>query len=238
MLIQENGRRKKYVLWSGLAVLGGLILAATFAYNLSQQSEQIEYSEEQLAFWGGILSDNKPVRILLDNATGRFGIQSQSISSVQSEQDAGQSQTGIHAEVPDLLIRLVTLLEGVDRPVEIGYLSEFSAEDFRGESHIVYTDHIDGITKLAAIIGDLGQLQPADLAPILLEQQANILHSSSISAGDPRANDYGLILSESLQFSDSEPFELVLLAGYGFAGQSAVVQLCSCADRAVERSID
>lgn len=223
--IQKEPGRGIYPLWGGLALLFALITMVTVLYNLPQQPIQIEYSDEQLAFWGGVLLDDKPVRILLNNTPGRFGVQSSSVSSLASEQSVSQSQREIQTEVPVLLIRLVAMLEGVNRPIEISYLSELSLKEITGESHIIYTDHVDGIGKLVEVFNGVEQLEPADLVQNLLAKHADVLRSGQLSSDDPRATDYGLIFSESLHLPNGDEFEFIVLAGSGFAGQSAVVQI-------------
>ncbi len=225
LLIQKEPSRGINSLWVGSAFLFAVIAIAAVFYSLSSQSSSIEYSDEQLAFWGGVLSDDKPVRILLDNTTGRFGVQSFSVSSVANEQGFKQSQRETPAEVPDLLIRLVTMLEGINRPVEISYLSELSLEEITGESHILYTDHVDGIAKLADIFDGVEQLEPTDFVQHLLAKQAEMLRSSDQSSGDPRATDYGLIFSERIYLPSGDQFEFIVLTGNGFTGQSTVMQI-------------
>lgn len=223
--IENSNPWRKYPLWVGISVLCGLIALVSFAFYFSQQPSPPNFSDEQHIFWGGILSDDKPVHILLDNSTGRFGIQSLSISSVTSEQSDSDAQKLQQAEIPELLIRLVGMLDDINRPVEIHYLSEFSPKDITGENHIIYTDHIDGISKLAELFVGLEQLEPAGFVPSLLSKQTEVLHSRDLSADNPKANDYGVIFKQRLQFPDMQPFELIVLSGSGFTGQSTVLQI-------------
>jgi hypothetical protein len=144
---------------------------------------------------------------------------------VNSEQSHSDAQKQQQAEVPELLIRLVDLLDDINRPIEIHYLSEFTPKNITGENHIIYTDHIDGISKLAELFADVEQLEPANFVPNLLSKQAEALHSSDRSADNPKANDYGVIFKQRLQFPGSQPFEFMVLSGSGFTGQSTVLQI-------------
>ena len=48
---------------------------------------------------------------------------------------------------------------------------------------------------------------------------------SDLSAGDPKANDYGVIFKQRLHLPGSQPFELIVMSGNGFTGQSTVLQI-------------
>lgn len=221
--------RRKVALWAGAIALTSISLVIfLLSASPSEPASQFEYSDEQLAFWGGVLTDDKPVTILLTNATGRFGVQSLSISATAG--DESQLDSGTQSTVPNLLIHLVSMLEAAGRPVEISYLSEFSVEDVTGESHILYIDRADGMNKLIEVLSGVEQLEPAHLISSLWDAQSAVLRSGQLSVDDPRETHFGIILKKSLQLQNSEPFEFIVLAASGFTGQTAVVQVAQSSD--------
>jgi len=247
----------------GLAVVG-LVIGAILTFLLMIDADsKYQFSDEQLAFWGNILTDDRPVVVVVgdyyifgetsDSGETRL-VREFDINSEGDLRDKLKAQTkGVGAGSIDehfdlaltylprgsvyALASVQKILQLAEKAPRITMMSEFSAEDLRA-NHVIYLGYISGLGVLerytfSASRFDIGYSYD-DLADAVTGEH----YSSDFIAAENDRNfvDYGLIAS----FSVAENNQVVILTGTRDAGLMEMSELAITSDvlRRMELSVN
>jgi len=237
----------------GLASVG-LVVGAMLTFLLMVEADsKHQFSDEQLAFWGDILTDDRPVLVVVGDyyifgETGENGetrlVREFDINSESDLRGKLKAQTrGVGAGSIDkhfdlaltylprgsvyALASVQKILQLAEKTPRITMMSEFSAEDLRA-NHVIYLGYISGLGVLerytfSASRFDIGYSYD-DLADAVTGEHYS---SNFIAAeGDRNFVDYGLIAS----FSVAENNQVVILTGTRDAGLMEMSELAITPD--------
>jgi len=233
----------------GLALVGlGLGIMLTFVLMTVGGNSKHQFSGEQLAFWGDILTDDKPVMVVVgdyyifgetggngetrlvrefninseSDLRGKLKKQTESVGADSIDKHFDLALTYLPRGSVYALASVQKILQSAEKTPRITMMSEFSAEDLRA-NHIIYLGYISGLGVLerytfSASRFDIGYSYD-DLADAVTGEH---YVSDFIVAEDGRSFvDYGLIAS----FSVAENNQVVILTGTRDAGLMEMSEL-------------
>lgn len=244
--ITSQRNTRPTLLAAGLGILSSLLIAYIFFFDNSKEDES--FSEEQLAFWGAALTDNKPVMIVIgdyyifgeDSEEGEirlvreFDINSafdlrQSSEQQDTTEDIDRFDLGLTYLPRGSAYALsraqeILLLSG-KRP-RIKMMSEFNAEDLRS-NHVLYIGYISGLGVLESYTFSASKFEVGYSYDELIDTTTRERYVSSFidATEDRNFVDYGLLSS----FSTAEGNQMIIIAGTRDAGLMEMSELASSA---------
>ncbi|MBT5032028.1 MAG: winged helix-turn-helix domain-containing protein [Proteobacteria bacterium] len=226
-----------------LGVICIVLLAVIFLGNERLQDEV--FSQEQQLFWGSLLSDDKPVMIVVGDyyifgeTTDDYDIRLVREFDINSESDLRQALIlSEDAEFPDnrfdvgltylprgsayAISRVQEILQRTDKNPRITMMSEFSAEDLRS-NHVIYIGYISGLGVLENYTFSASQFGVGYSYDELIDIETGESYVSDFIEAEDNRNfvDYGLIAS----FSVAESSQIVILSGTRDAGLMEMSEL-------------
>ena len=229
-----------------LGVICIVLLAVILLGNERLQDEA--FSQEQQLFWGNLLSDDKPVMIVVGDyyifgeTTENYDIRLVREFDINSESDLRQalirSGDASGAESPDnrfdvgltylprgsayAISRVQEILQRTDKNPRITMMSEFSAEDLRS-NHVIYIGYISGLGVLENYTFSASQFDVGYSYDELVNIETGERYISDFIEAEDNRNfvDYGLIAS----FSVAESSQIVILSGTRDAGLMEMSEL-------------
>lgn len=242
--------RTTTILPIGLAVICVALLAYILVGNSNVQNQA--YSPQQELFWSGIVSDDKPVMIVVgdyyifgetaDNGEIRlvreFDINSasdlrQEINQIGDDGDLFADNrfdvglTYLPRGSAYAIAQVQEILQGTGKSPRITMMSEFSAEDLRS-NHVIYIGYISGLSVLEAYTFSASRFDVGYSYDQLIDSETGERYTSDFIEAEDDRNfvDYGLISS----FSVAEGSQIVILAGTRDAGLMEMSELAVTPD--------
>jgi hypothetical protein len=210
------------------------------------------FSAEQQLFWSGIVSDDKPVMIVVGDyyifgetavngeirLVREFDINSafdlrQELNQIGDE-DALFADPRFDVGLTYLprgsayaIARVQEILQGTGKSPRITMMSEFSAEDLRS-NHVIYIGYISGLDVLEAYTFAASRFDVGYSYDQLVDTETAERYTSDFIEAEDDRNfvDYGLISS----FSVAEDSQIVILAGTRDAGLMEMSDLAIASD--------
>lgn len=226
------------IIAAGLGALLGIIIMLSFFSNRSMHEEK--FSVQQSQFWGGILTDDKPVMIVLgdyfifaeqnDNNEIRlvreFDINSaadlrhknSNFPDPISTTNKGQFNLGL-TYLPRgsayAVAKLQQLLQKTNKTPRIHMMSEFSADDLRA-NHIIYIGYLSGLGVLENYVFNNSRFDVGvNYDSVIDIETGKTYRSDFIEAGDDwNFTDFGALSSFSVDGNN----KVVALTGTRDAG--------------------
>ena len=223
-----------------------VLLAVIFLGDEPFQNEA--FSQEQQLFWGSLLSDDKPVMIVVGDyyifgeTTENYDIRLVREFDINSESDLREALNGSGdasgAQAPDnrfdvgltylprgsayAISRVQEILQRTDKNPRITMMSEFSAEDLRS-NHVIYIGYISGLGVLENYTFSASQFDVGYSYDELVDIETGERYVSDFIEAEDNRNfvDYGLIAS----FSVAESSQVVILSGTRDAGLMEMSEL-------------
>lgn len=239
----------KTLLPLGLALLC-LVLLGYIVVGKSSIQKQV-FSQEQQLFWGGIVSDDKPVMVVVGDyyifgettingeirLVREFDINSafdlrQELDQIDQEASFADPRfdvglTYLPRGSAYAIARVQEILQGTGKSPRITMMSEFSAEDLRS-NHVIYIGYISGLGVLEAYTFSASQFDVGYSYDQLVNTETGERYTSDFIEAEDDRNfvDYGLISS----FSVAEDSQIVILAGTRDAGLMEMSDLAVASD--------
>lgn len=226
------------VLLLGIALGAVLALGAKMAF---QQDSQRAFSDGQIAFWAGILDDDKPVMIVIGDyyifgevtregetrLVREFNINSASDLRAYLEQQEQRSGEEDSRDYFDLaltylprgsayaLANVHQVVQQAGKTPRLAMMSELSAKDLRA-NHIIYLGYISGMGVLEQYTFARSSFKRGNNYDELVNTVSGTRYVSDVVDTENAASfvDYGLLAS----FSLTEKLRVIVLAGTRDAG--------------------
>lgn len=225
------------------AGLGAIVTAAILFFFYNDRPETtIQLSEQQSKFWGNVLTDPKPVMIVL----GDYFIFAESDTDGQTrlvrEFDINSAvelrhENSLPSSEPDLMrydlgltylprgsayavAKVQHVLQTSDKTARIRMMSEFSADDLRNY-HVIYIGYLSGLGVLETYAFANSRFAVGHSYDELFDRETNETYRSNFiqAQGNLDFTDFGLIASFPLsQDTLIEGNQVVILAGTRDAG--------------------
>ena len=228
----------KHVLLTLATVVTTAIITAAL---LKQPEQETNFSEQQLQFWGGILSDNKPIMIVLGDyfIFAEMGENENDIRLVRefdinTAEDLRRNNLGIQRSAKlttterfDLgltylprgsayaLASVQQLLQKANKTPRISMMSELSAEDIRA-NHIIYIGYLSGLGVLEGYVFANSRFEIGVSYDDLIDTATQTHYRSDFieAQEDRNFTDFGTISSFSLAANN----QIIALTGTRDAG--------------------
>lgn len=228
------------------AISAVLAFVVTYLVMSSGSNPQQTYSEEQMRFWGGILSEDKPIMIVIGDyyifgetsEDGRirlvreFDINSaEDLSRAVGENEFDNrfdlALTYLPRGSAFALEKVHAFLQQSGIEPRISMMSEFSAEDLR-ENNIIYLGYVSGLSVLEDYVFASSRFSVGESYDVLIDDKTGNAYVSSVihTEEDTTFVDYGLISS----FTVADTSQVVIIAGTRDAGMMEMSELAAESD--------
>jgi len=233
----------------GLVLLCVALLGYIAVSKTSPQDQG--FSKEQQLFWGGIVSDNKPVMVVVGdyyifgetavNGEIRLVREFDINSAFDLRQELNQIDDNAAFADPRFdvgltylprgsayaIARVQEILQWSGKSPRITMMSEFSAEDLRS-NHVIYIGYISGLDVLEAYTFSASRFDVGYSYDQLVDTETTERYTSDFIEAEEDRNfvDYGIISS----FSVAEDSQIVILAGTRDAGLMEMSDLAVASD--------
>lgn len=226
----------------GLLTLAAMIATALLtAWLIKPTPQQDVFSQQQLNFWGGILTDNKPIMVVVGDyfifaeaseyddeirLVREFDINSaedlrRKITDLESNDSSIASRrfdlglTYLPRGSAYALARVQQLLQKVNKTPRISMMSELSAEDIRA-NHIIYIGYLSGLGVLEGYVFANSRFEIGDSYDVLIDTETLTHYRSDFieAQEDLSFTDFGTISSFSLAANN----QIIALTGTRDAG--------------------
>jgi hypothetical protein len=230
--------------WIWPAVAAAIGAGLMFLLMLGEDGNEPALSDQQLAFWGDMLVDNKPILIVIGDyyifgeqvddlemrLVREFDVNSASDLRKRLEQEEADNKgqyfdmglTYLPRGSAYALLSVQQMLDKSGKKPRLKMMSEFSAEDLRA-NHVIYLGYLSGLGVLetyafANSIFDIGY----SYDDLVNTDSGQHYVSDFITAADDRNFvDYGVISS----FTVGSNNQIVILAGTRDAGVMEMAEL-------------
>lgn len=219
----------------------GFILALPIVYfaSIKNHAEQHLVSEEQSLFWGGMLSDDKPIMIVIGDyyifgentqygdirLVREFDINSEADlrrAINQNQDDTADTSSRFDMGLSYLprgsayaLSRIQENLARTHKKARVTVMSEFDAEDLRS-NHIIYLGYLSGLSVLESYTFSASRFDIGFSYDELIDGSTQYRYTSDLIEAEEDRNfvDYGILSS----YPNGEGHQIVVVAGTRDAG--------------------